>query len=65
MKQRRCTSANVVQSFRTSEAFFRHMAGQLAACCDGRGCTICIAADALEESAKLCELRANALAKKT
>ncbi len=59
MKQKRYVSANGKKTFADSEAFFSYMADRLAGYCecDGRGCTICIAADAFNEAIALCKLR--------
>lgn len=53
MKQTRCTGANTKKKFNSFSDFLRTMAGQLYGCCDcdGRGCTVCISADAMEEAA--------------
>ena len=55
LKQTRFVSGNTKKKFSTSADFFEEMGGRLYACCecDGRGCTICIAADALKEAAYL------------
>lgn len=57
-KQTRYVSANQKAKFATSADFYREMSARLGCLCecDGRGCTICIAADALAEAATLCEL---------
>ena len=54
-KQKRYVSANSYERFVSAADFFEEMGGRLYACCecDGRGCTICIAADALKEAAYL------------
>lgn len=51
---KRFVTANSSQIFRSSVAFYRTMSDRLLSCCecDGRGCTICIAADALREAAE-------------
>jgi hypothetical protein len=50
---RRHTSANVSKPFLNFQEFIRHMSTLLIGqCdCDGRGCVICISADALTEAA--------------
>jgi hypothetical protein len=51
--QRRYYSANSSSRFSSLAAFLEKMAGSLTACCecDGRGCVVCISADAMREAA--------------
>ena len=55
MKHVRYISANSKKTFKSTDAFLDYMSEALGACCDcdGRGCTICIASDALREAASV------------
>ena len=59
IKQTRYVSANSKMKFRSSINFFEEMQERLAcACeCDGKGCSICIGADAFKEAITLLKLK--------
>jgi hypothetical protein len=60
MKITRFVSANVKQRFNSEPDYWRQLAADLYTLCecDGRGCTICIAAEQLIEAARQAEASA-------